>query len=260
MDSILVESLHRLDNDSNLDLSIGNFADSSISKPPAPSPQVTSSYHHHCRSRPSLFDRRRSFLSPRASISSIDPEARHYRDPEARSKLRVVLASPQNFDQAVEFGFPLQEDEEEESPTKHYIFTHTVDDDDKKNNHDNGGRMSSTSTRKPALGHRARKSSTIFSPPPPSPPISPTGREMTLKMTLTRLDLRTTETTLSSPALITSPALTGTPPQPEDTTTADHIAGSSEEESSTMMKRFRRTCRKLGQKTWIPGGGNLTRS
>jgi hypothetical protein len=40
------------------------------------------------------------------SISSIDPGATHYQDPEARLKLRVYLASPQKFDEAIEFGFP----------------------------------------------------------------------------------------------------------------------------------------------------------
>ena len=51
-----------------------------------------------------------TFLAPRhrshASVSSIDPAAKHYRDPEARRKLRVYLASPQKFDEAIEFGFP----------------------------------------------------------------------------------------------------------------------------------------------------------
>ena len=36
----------------------------------------------------------------------IDPEAKHYQDPEARMKLRLYLASPQKFDEAIEFGFP----------------------------------------------------------------------------------------------------------------------------------------------------------
>ncbi|XXG99079.1 DNA-directed RNA polymerase II subunit [Hypoxylon texense] len=40
------------------------------------------------------------------SITSIDPAATHYQDPEARLKLRVYLASPQKFDEAIEFGFP----------------------------------------------------------------------------------------------------------------------------------------------------------
>ncbi|KAI1373609.1 hypothetical protein F4677DRAFT_212294 [Hypoxylon crocopeplum] len=44
--------------------------------------------------------------SAQESVSSIDPGAAHYQDPEARLKLRVYLASPQKFDEAIEFGFP----------------------------------------------------------------------------------------------------------------------------------------------------------
>ncbi|KAI9798418.1 MAG: hypothetical protein M1833_004812 [Piccolia ochrophora] len=47
--------------------------------------------------------------SNRESISAIDPEAKYYQDPEARLKLRVYLASPQKFDEAIEFGFPSDE-------------------------------------------------------------------------------------------------------------------------------------------------------
>ncbi|KAF1809626.1 hypothetical protein P152DRAFT_451823 [Eremomyces bilateralis CBS 781.70] len=35
-----------------------------------------------------------------------DATALHYQDPEARMKLRQYLASPQKFDEAIEFGFP----------------------------------------------------------------------------------------------------------------------------------------------------------
>ncbi|KAI0838990.1 hypothetical protein F5Y06DRAFT_36982 [Hypoxylon sp. FL0890] len=44
--------------------------------------------------------------SAQESVSSIDPAAAYYQDPEARLKLRVYLASPQKFDEAIEFGFP----------------------------------------------------------------------------------------------------------------------------------------------------------
>ncbi|KAI3401738.1 hypothetical protein diail_9402 [Diaporthe ilicicola] len=52
-----------------------------------------------------------SLMSPRQhvrseSLTGIDPGAAHYQDPEARLKLRVYLASPQKFDEAIEFGFP----------------------------------------------------------------------------------------------------------------------------------------------------------
>lgn len=44
--------------------------------------------------------------SPDASMASVEPNTAHYQDPEARMKLRVYLASPQKFDEAIEFGFP----------------------------------------------------------------------------------------------------------------------------------------------------------
>ncbi|TQV98445.1 mucin-like protein [Cordyceps javanica] len=46
---------------------------------------------------------------------AMDPAA-HYQDPEARMKLRVYLASPHKFDEAVEFGFPSTE-QQPQSPT-----------------------------------------------------------------------------------------------------------------------------------------------
>ncbi|KAK3354183.1 hypothetical protein B0H65DRAFT_504318 [Neurospora tetraspora] len=49
-----------------------------------------------------------SLITPKHSSheSVFDPSAAHYQDPEARLKLRVYLASPQKFDEAIEFGFP----------------------------------------------------------------------------------------------------------------------------------------------------------
>jgi hypothetical protein len=40
--------------------------------------------------------------------AGVDASAAHYTDPDARKKLRQYLASPQKFDEAVEFGFPSQ--------------------------------------------------------------------------------------------------------------------------------------------------------
>ncbi|KAI0450132.1 hypothetical protein F5B21DRAFT_446238 [Xylaria acuta] len=47
---------------------------------------------------------------PQPSVASIDPDAAHYQDPDARHKLRAYLASPQKFDEALEFGFPANND------------------------------------------------------------------------------------------------------------------------------------------------------
>jgi hypothetical protein len=60
---------------------------------------------------------------PRPSIDSVaaaDGEAVYYRNPEARSKLRQYLASPQKFDEALTYGFPSspQPDEEAGDPSR----------------------------------------------------------------------------------------------------------------------------------------------
>lgn len=44
------------------------------------------------------------------TITALEPSAIHYTDPGARLKLRVYLASPQKFDEAIEFGFPSMDD------------------------------------------------------------------------------------------------------------------------------------------------------
>lgn len=46
-------------------------------------------------------------ITKRSDIGAYDdPNASHWQDPDARLKLRVYLASPQKFDEAIEFGFP----------------------------------------------------------------------------------------------------------------------------------------------------------
>ena len=43
---------------------------------------------------------------PSASQSTLDQSTKHYQDPEARLKLRVCLGDPSKFDETLEFGFP----------------------------------------------------------------------------------------------------------------------------------------------------------
>lgn len=52
-----------------------------------------------------------------SSGSTFDPNAVHYKDPEARAKLRTYLGSPQKFDEAVEFGFPSSKAAEDAAAT-----------------------------------------------------------------------------------------------------------------------------------------------
>lgn len=173
------------------------------------------------------------------SISSIDPNATHYQDPEARLKLRVYLASPQKFDEAIEFGFPsmdgVAEDKENKPPRqskdhngrKSYstdkgrsfllneIDTASLFDDDSSMvdpdspltpmEKDLGFRPHHRST--PTSTSRDTKNSAdfthlgIYKPSIVKQPESYTqamagSREMTLRMTLTRPDLRADESTL----------------------------------------------------------------
>ena len=65
--------------------------------------------HKPVQSRPSTAHTR----GVQTSNSAMEASAKYYQDPEARLKLRVYLASPQNFDEAIEFGFPSLEDTEE---------------------------------------------------------------------------------------------------------------------------------------------------
>ena len=162
-----------------------------------------------------------SLISPRHvsrdSIASIDPAAAHYQDPEARLKLRVYLSSPQKFDEAIEFGFPSNDpfpaDSEQEHPRAVKRRSHQILQDDSENlktflsdDHSSicSEDMSVSDPESPKTPH-------TFDQPPlrPVPRSSrddgqanlPEGyaqvpvasREMTLRMTLTRPDLRSCE-------------------------------------------------------------------
>lgn len=180
----------------------------------------------------------RPFWSPthgaQTSNSAIEASAKYYQDPEARLKLRVYLASPQNFDEAIEFGFPSMEDTEDRplsrpslsrahktAPCKTFLhddipslFDALDDDDDAESttslperdapytpmdsvfNHD-------STLLSPSLATSAGSSSTLFPKSAvrhhtsePFAKLLAGSREMTLRMTLTRPDLRADEKAL----------------------------------------------------------------
>lgn len=87
------------------------FGRSSVYSIELPSPKpISPTFSTHSRSK----TRAISMIGPKhaakhkvnSSLSSIDPDATYYQDPDARLKLRVYLASPQKFDEIIEFGFP----------------------------------------------------------------------------------------------------------------------------------------------------------
>ena len=175
---------------------------------------------------------RSSFLPPpspsrhqsKASISSIDPRATYYQDPTARMKLRLYLASPSKFDEAVEFGFPsrhgqggLQAERPKTSPrlTNESGRTFVTDETpsllgDDGSSHEDPDTALDPRTPEDTEFRFNRKSQKISNDRQSIKPqlvrnfteqyaqSTTLDREMTIHMTLTRPDLRTPEALISS--------------------------------------------------------------
>ncbi|KAI0165974.1 hypothetical protein GGR57DRAFT_512936 [Xylariaceae sp. FL1272] len=161
-------------------------------------------------------------LTPHVSRASIDPSAAHYQDPGkkqsfplftyqgARSKLRAYLASPQKFDEALEFGFASREPGSlhppEELPVADTGCSGISGTDTLKTFLEDGASSlysvsDSESPRTPHTPDRAPHAirplhlsgnfATLPSKLSDGESLEPTAsREMTLRMTLTRPDLR----------------------------------------------------------------------
>ncbi len=210
-------------------------------QPRSPRFEAPHSSHSHMRER----SRAISLISPKHtvhdSVSSIDPNAIHYQDPDARLKLRVYLASAQKFDEVIEFGFPSMDAmtdgaDKENRPSKRYSKNSSnidelldskpgktfLDDDTASLFTDDVSMAEPESPLTPPLGEtegrgpfrtlessasKGSKKSSDFSRlgyPKPMLVKQSDGytqalagnREMTLRMTLTRPDLRADESLL----------------------------------------------------------------
>ncbi|KAK7951869.1 uncharacterized protein PG986_007597 [Apiospora aurea] len=163
-----------------------------------------------------------SLITPRhashVSTASIDSAAAHYQDPEARLKLRAYLSTPQKFDEAVQFGFPSNDAgaprpcPESQQPNKGDLRHKTSDDseklktflsDDHSSIYSDDESVADPDTpmtpNSPEKEKQAAKNacSRLEAPPTGDPESSmrdpSASREMTLRMTLTRPDLRASE-------------------------------------------------------------------
>ncbi len=187
---------------------------------------TTVSAPRHQRTRSASIVGRGSSQPPIAPL--FDSEATHYQDPEARKKLRTYLACPQKFDEAVEFGFPSTADKDTTTP--HYqlppIPTHSrkfshvmqsflrgdgtlsfIEDNASENQGLEYDADSITDVESPTTPSSADPHFLLHSRQTSQPKFSldSTGhsssnftsgyvnREMTLRMTLTRPDLRADE-------------------------------------------------------------------
>jgi hypothetical protein len=220
-----------------------------------------------------------------SAIAAFDPAAVHYQDPEARSKLRKYLASPQKFDEAVEFGFPSRPPPAQPEETETFKHRSTsandaqtflkddvisfIDRYDEDSGEDDDDDLSSNGTNSPVTpgatgdidsAFRCASSGTrsLFSsldsnnlPPlnlvsfkyrqPPDVDFPINNREMTLRMTLTRPDLRAPEEELYGWQGATGPdplALEELP-APTDDVTGEHGAFAvKSQRSSGVLKRI----------------------
>ncbi|KAM0216840.1 hypothetical protein ACHAPQ_006656 [Fusarium lateritium] len=174
---------------------------------------VSSSGHVRKKSRARALslisaNRQTPLPSPSPLASPIDPAATHYQDPEARKKLRAYLASPQKFDEAIEFGFPSQDGMRPQIGGFYKNTAHEPDklrsflEDDRSSKYsDDASAAEPDSPKTPQLFDKAphirslrnsiehssysRADKSMYDPA--------ASREMTLRMTLTRPDLRQSE-------------------------------------------------------------------
>ncbi|RMZ66981.1 mucin [Pyrenophora seminiperda CCB06] len=198
-------------------------ASASLTMADLPPPSAAGTERLHQRAHSSSFSARRMSHTPIPPV--FDPEATYYQDPEARKKLRMYLASPQKFDEAIEFGFPSTSGSEGVTPhyqlpqitsharkfsrdmhtflrDGHLSFFDTSNenqglesDDDSVADVNSPATPSSTnlSFRLHSRQFSTRKHSVESPTPSPVSVHGQLNREMTLRMTLTRPDLRADE-------------------------------------------------------------------
>lgn len=150
---------------------------------------------------------------PNPAPTEAAPPTKYYKDSHARQKLREYLASPEKFDEALEFGFPGEPGLPLRSSSLASHLECPAEDEDEglsaaDSKDDEDDEAVAGSPRTPSVVHEAFTSITTphssldsgvalpYAPGKASArSMSPTfdGREMTLRMTLTRPDLRAPE-------------------------------------------------------------------
>ncbi|KAF5616677.1 hypothetical protein F52700_12972 [Fusarium sp. NRRL 52700] len=190
----------------------GPASPTALPPPASHSSSVGSSGHVRKKSRARALslisaNRQTPLTSPSPLTPPLDPSAAHYRDPEARKKLRAYLASPQKFDEAIEFGFSSKDGCRPQTgfnkasayePDRLRSF---LEDDRSSRYSDDASAAEPDSPKTPQLFDKtphirslrssnehssySRGEKSIYDPA--------ASREMTLRMTLTRPDLRQSE-------------------------------------------------------------------
>ncbi|KAK6338261.1 hypothetical protein TWF730_002329 [Orbilia blumenaviensis] len=131
-----------------------------------------------------------SYDSMRSSLvgTALEHDATFWQDPDARHKLRLYLASPQNFDEAIEFGFPsLANDNDASTKKSEVVETVSIVTDEPEEKALNTGLRPRPATSGGVESSSRQNSRSL------NIPSRLDNREMTLRMTLTRKDLRAHE-------------------------------------------------------------------
>ncbi|CZT17067.1 uncharacterized protein RCC_02899 [Ramularia collo-cygni] len=159
-------------------------------------------------------------LPPTSRPTEPSPETTYYKDTDARSKLREFLTSPAKFDEALEFGFPERGTTSPMSSVQPSLaseldelsITNTRDDDDEdEDDYLSGPRTPSVTTEgyNPGIVHHGSLDCGVISPYSfqqgkgsirSMSPDFDASRSMTMRMSLTRSDLRRPEDRLYSMA------------------------------------------------------------
>ncbi|KAF3169100.1 hypothetical protein TWF788_010717 [Orbilia oligospora] len=148
----------------------------------ASTPTTRSHSHSHSLSYDSM---QRSLAG-----TGLEHDATFWQDPDARHKLRLYLASPQNFDEAIEFGFPSLANDASTKKSE-VVETVSIVTDEPEEKVLNTGLRPRPATSGGVESSSRQNSRGLNGPPPP--PSRLDNREMTLRMTLTRKDLRAHE-------------------------------------------------------------------
>lgn len=144
-----------------------------LTKSTRPRPSQSSQTTPHIASQhlKSKFPRRSTSKppTPRPSFQTarpvIETPTQYYQDPEARLKLRVYLASPQKFDEAIEFGFPSLQTQEINPPltqSRRPSATQSAQ----------SGRPSLSNSRRPSVAQNSHSSITKSKPTNTVPPLT----------------------------------------------------------------------------------------
>lgn len=178
-----------------------------------PSPAIGSVDNIHGRKKSRALSLISANRQPAPDPSTpFDPTAAHYQDPEARMKLKVYLASPQKFDEAIEFGFPSMDGlrtrnekipKVKETRTEKQLESNKLrtflEDDLSSSDSDDVSLAEPDSPKTPELfekhvpARQIRVSTDRANPRGEYAHAPALSREMTLRMTLTRPDLRSSE-------------------------------------------------------------------